>query len=98
MGEPFGWNRAITTSRGDVRVMGGSTPQKRPSYWKEMLGGNEGHLASWTKGCEGQKCSGGRDDGRRANAMGSRGTGVGGDGGLPYRPKTPPGGAVYRIR
>ena len=33
----------------------GSTPQKRPSHGKKVLGGLEEHLASWTKGCEGQK-------------------------------------------
>jgi hypothetical protein len=32
-----------------------STPQKHPSHWTNMLGGLEEHLASWTKGCEGQK-------------------------------------------
>src|SRR5450756_2134609 len=36
----------------------GSTPQKRPSHGKKVLGGIEEHLASWTKGCEGQKGSG----------------------------------------
>jgi len=36
----------------------GSTPQKRPSHGKKVLGGLEEHLASWTKGCEGQKGSG----------------------------------------
>jgi len=37
----------------------GSTPQKRPSYWKEMLGGLEEHLASWTKRMRGTKGLGG---------------------------------------
>ena len=35
-----------------------STPHKRPSHWTNILGGLEKHLASWAKGCEGQKCSG----------------------------------------
>jgi len=39
-------------------MLGGSTPQKRPSHGKKVLGGLEEHLASWTKGCEGQKGSG----------------------------------------
>jgi len=28
----------------------GNTPQKRPSHGKEVLGGLEEHLVSWTKG------------------------------------------------
>jgi hypothetical protein len=42
-----------------------STPQKHPSHWKEMLGGLEEHLPSWTKGCEEQKGSGGNDETNR---------------------------------
>jgi len=40
------------------------TPQKRPSYWKEMLGGLEEHLASWTKGL------GGKHPSYRTNILG----------------------------
>src|SRR5450759_3100844 len=36
-----------------------NTPQKHPSHGSKVLGGLEEHLASWTKGCEGQKGSGG---------------------------------------
>src|SRR5450830_737612 len=35
-----------------------STPQKHPSHCTNILGGIEEHLASGTKGCEGQKGSG----------------------------------------
>src|SRR5450830_1839637 len=46
----------------DSRLRGESTPQKHPSHGSKVLGGLEKHLASWTKGCEGQKGSG---EGRR---------------------------------
>src|SRR5450830_957375 len=46
----------------DSRLRGESTPQKHPSHGSKVLGGLEEHLASWTKGCEGQKGSG---EGRR---------------------------------
>src|SRR5450756_378160 len=42
----------------DSRLRGESTPQKHPSHGSKVLGGLEEHLASWTKGCEGQKGSG----------------------------------------
>src|SRR5450756_2210684 len=38
MGEPFGWNRAITTSRGDVRVMGGAPLRSAPRIGKKCSG------------------------------------------------------------
>ena len=33
-----------------TNMLVGSTPQKHPSYWTNILGGLEEHLASWTKG------------------------------------------------
>jgi len=42
----------------DTNMLVGSTPQERPWHGKKVLGGLEEQLASWTKGCEGQKGSG----------------------------------------
>ena len=55
-----GWIPACAESAPCIGLTysGESTPQRRPSHGEKVLGGLEEHLASWTKGCEGQKGSG----------------------------------------
>ena len=53
-----GTNMQNTLGYKNILGLVGSTPQKHPSHGSKVLGGLEEHLASWTKGCKGQKGSG----------------------------------------
>src|SRR5450830_98269 len=54
---PHGCGDPYVVAKMDSRLRR-KRPSERPSHWEKVLGGLEEHLASWTKGCEGQKGSG----------------------------------------